>query len=153
MMTPDDDAFDILSRVPFIDLVIPPWLHPAEEPMTDHQAGLELDALIAEKVMGYERWEEDLWVATSDGFADELPHFSTDIAAAWEVVEKMRVQGVHLGVAPWGKDEWEAFEKMDHLNEARQWVSSRGDDCVHVFGVDTAPLAICRAALAAVEKS
>jgi hypothetical protein len=66
-------------------------------------AGRELDALVAEKVMGWSRktgvdgWD-DMWPpgengnierrVTAPGFGG-LPHYSTDVAAAWKVVEKL----------------------------------------------------------------
>ena len=65
----------------------------------------ELDALVAEKVMGYRAaevtahacgpWGEDVqyktqgWVYDGKDFSF-LPEFSTDITAAWQVVEKLR---------------------------------------------------------------
>ena len=87
------------------------------------EAGRELDKLIAEKVMG----------------CYNLTHYSTDIKAAWEVVEKL----------PWfvlrrlGNGRWQC--------EGR-WC---GDILPHVTGscgcvvteADTAPLAIYLAAL------
>lgn len=67
--------------------------------------GRELDALIAEKVMGYKRIDfkdlkhlenEDsphIWV-DPDGFKHGCsPPFSTSIEAAWEVVEKLQSNG------------------------------------------------------------
>lgn len=78
--------------------------------MDEMQAGRELDALIAEKVMGLV-WDEThcricgwkLSATVEQGCvkdscslrpppsrrADEPPHYSTDIAAAWQVVEKI----------------------------------------------------------------
>jgi hypothetical protein len=63
--------------------------------------GRELDALVAEKVMGrngaVEQWRQtangpDMITATTaavDGWRP-IPNFSSDIAAAWEVLEKLR---------------------------------------------------------------
>jgi hypothetical protein len=73
------------------------------------EAGRELDALIAEKVMGF-AWEifpDDRyaimrvpgtnWCAADHSYGDDgtrytefLPAYSTDLAAAWLVVEKIR---------------------------------------------------------------
>lgn len=57
--------------------------------------GRELDALVAEKVMGWRKRETPpgghIWI-DKDNLAyvpGELPRYSTDIAAAWEVVEKL----------------------------------------------------------------
>lgn len=72
---------------------------------TELQAGRELDALVAEKVMGWRRHPTDRWhdgereldrdhaVEGGGGdyyHPDEPWSPSTEIAAAWEVVEKMR---------------------------------------------------------------
>lgn len=73
------------------------------------KAGRELDALIAEKVMG---WKNEVAFADAKSLEDHmgsykshvraedfpvsdlLPHYSTDIAAAWDVVQKLDVQDV-----------------------------------------------------------
>lgn len=94
------------------------------------EPGLELDALIAEKVMGspspsepgidqaeYER-RRKRW----------HPAYSTDIAAAWEVFEK-------LG---------DAMIERDETTERVHWKVVVGG--IETFG-ETAPHAICLAAL------
>lgn len=48
----------------------------------------ELDALIAEKVMGRNQVGLILAGALANIPVSDLPHYSTDIAAAWAVVEK-----------------------------------------------------------------
>lgn len=144
--------------------------------------GRELDALVAEKVMGYEkmlvpkdslphiggpglRWpRQDGWLYLESGYprffeghcndiyvdpggshVGQVPNYSTDIAAAWEVVEKLcevRENGVFPRcvlqfVSPYG---WSCFfEYGDVLNREHRAAAAA-----------TAPLAICLAALAAV---
>jgi hypothetical protein len=104
-------------------------------------AGRELDALVAEKVMG---WTKGLkpWLMPP-GFVEcdvvPIPNYSTDIAAAWEVANKKRVSlspvlGDQLKVVGWRA-------------EVHDFVYS----CGH-FDAPDAPLAICRAALAFVLK-
>jgi len=108
-------------------------------------AGRELDALVAERVMGWHRRKRngvEVWVVTTDTFDPPVTYPvecwnpSTSIAAAWEVVEK---QDDCLHLKQHGeKGMWEAYFchnycEADYLGEA-----------------DTAPLAICRAALKAV---
>jgi len=58
--------------------------------------GRELDALVAEKVMGWIKRPKGagtahLWISSDkQAFHEsELPAYSTDIAAAWQVVEKL----------------------------------------------------------------
>lgn len=102
-------------------------------------AGRALDALIATKVM------HDI-----PGQALGPRHYSTDIAAAWEVVEKLRTLAfVSIGTAN--------GELMPNGLPERLWVctlSCLGDDVhSHIEGeADTAPLAICRASLKACER-
>jgi hypothetical protein len=96
-----------------------------------------IDALVAEHVMGW--WlakDEDGEWCFMDGadfvcFNFDVPHYSTDIAAAWEVVEKMG----HVGL------NWD-----DTTNSPARWqcIMERGE-----YYADTAPMAICLAALKA----
>lgn len=111
-------------------------------------AGRELDALVAEKVMGWKRYgrrNSGTWTAPG-GFnasAGSWPTYSTDIAAAWEVVEAMQ------------KKAWVTEVSADCFVDGRPagftahcWYD---DDSRHYATADTAPLAICRAALQAME--
>lgn len=126
-------------------------------------AGREMDALVAEKVMGA-KWDEKRcrvcgWPLDpegglcrpddcserpqrkGDGRADAHAFYSTDITAAWLVVERMREMGYAL-------DSWSSGNgDTDH-----PWT-----DAIFVKELDetlcrekTFPLAICRAALKAV---
>lgn len=119
-------------------------------------AGREMDALVAAKVMGL-LWDEarcricgwPLKSVAEEGCvlencslrppperrADEPARYSTDIAAAWEVFAKVSEHDVRLSVAR-SAGGWKVF---DH----------RYAD-VPSIEADTAPLAICRAALKAV---
>lgn len=141
-------------------------------------AGRELDALVAEKVMGWERvldGEETarvfgqiakveggvrgvalrvpkelldgqtnpiVWIDSRNetGTARKvLPHYSTDIAAAWLVWDRITEKDYDLAL----QRDW---------NLPREWVVTKSDsDCRAIFAYgSTAPLAICRAALQAV---
>lgn len=54
--------------------------------------GRELDALIAEKVMRWNREHDECGLPPGVYGSDNIqpfPHYSTDISAAWEVVEKI----------------------------------------------------------------
>ena len=96
--------------------------------MTDR----ELDALVAEKVMGH--------FLMGNGFVDRqneyvgLPNYSTSIVDAWEVVESLIKQGMYWDIRY--ADEWlvDLATKKD----------------IYYIGADTAPRAICFAALKAV---
>jgi hypothetical protein len=99
------------------------------------QAGRELDALVAEKVFSFtlasHSAEEDLWVhEPNDILSWPLPTYSTDIAAAWEVVEKFG-EGSNFTLI-------EAFPG--------QWACTIGTVKQGKM-YPTVPLAICHAAL------
>lgn len=119
---------------------------------TDLKPGRELDAVIAEKVMGWKRIDSISWSQPiPSGLAIqrlefELPNFSTDTEAAWQVVETIDMP-FHLV---------KSTDKMPNL------VRPRGEKYLCTFtidygnhvaaGSDTAPHAICLAALKAVEQ-
>lgn len=123
--------------------------------MTELKPGPELDALVAEKVM---KCREIL--AKPDGpialyraeeylYEDPKP-YSTSIACAWEVVEKIR-----LTLDPIGR-QWRPT--IQHCGSKYRWRcefelenDNAGDDTTMYFAeADSASLAICLAALAAV---
>ena len=129
----------------------------------DRMTPRELDAAVAVEVMGY-RWmvhkpgissmkpghrflvrpDYDEMLAVCDpATGDEplwnvghenpgAPPYSTDPAAAWQVVEKMTADGAHLFA-------------MSRDRDGRYFVEIE----YHGVYADTAPLAICRAALRA----
>lgn len=129
--------------------------------MTDEEiralpAGRELDALVAEQVMGWKRVEKGhvyFW-RTKEMVAELLrehpdvlavdyfpcPYFSTEIAAAWEVVEELARRCWHLSLDyPSGNSRWE-------------WMACfRPQPPGSFVYADTAPVAICRAALLVVQ--
>ena len=113
-------------------------------------AGQELDALVAEKVVGLipgKDWHSPCFDVM---FCDRpCPPYSTSIAAAWAVVDKV----------------WKTLPLCTHgtyrfmLNRREPYgeyvcefaPDADGDWTTHATGqADTAPLAICRAALKAV---
>ncbi|MBA5872012.1 MAG: hypothetical protein GDA68_18745 [Nitrospira sp. CR2.1] len=130
------------------------------------KAGRELDALIAEKVMGWKPRQSKHGYWNLDGpngehftdidrrdytaqydketgqkvqqapwweyFWDEIPFYSTDIAAAWEVVEKADLWSLYGSIGDGPYRACIQFEDREGLMTA-----------------DTAPLAICLAALKA----
>jgi hypothetical protein len=111
--------------------------------MRDVQAGPELDALVAEKAMGWRDIAMDtggIWanqlVGYVHGRAQPVPPWSMDIAAAWLVVERFysaRIERLSDG---------EVYEA--YLVTERDGANADG-----FARAPTAPLAICRAALAA----
>lgn len=119
------------------------------------EAGRELDALIAEKVMGC----KILYVGTvsgekpwgcgclneihsiGDGDA-ELKEFSTDIAAAWEVVEKLREKYNSVDICALSPTLKGCHYKVKLWDNA--W-----SDSITILS-ETVPRAICLAALKAI---
>lgn len=79
--------------------------------------GRELDLLVAEKVFGWERSGKDgygtpYWIAPGGGYHSGAPNYSTDIAAAWLVVDKAGVLALYKTPTGWraviGRGEWTA---------------------------------------------
>lgn len=122
--------------------------------MSEPKAGRELDALVAERVMGltlngspysdgsvwWRKGSAGTWEPT------ELPPYSGDIAATWLVVEKMRAHPhyVDFGISDGhnenscdGDGPWYAHFCLGNGNESAS--------------ASTPPLAICAAALRATE--
>jgi hypothetical protein len=98
------------------------------------QPGGEMDRRIAHRVMGLQ-----------DG--RPIPAYSTDIAAAWSVVEKMvRMEGVYFG-APHYKNKRQTLPGYPEGTEC--WycvINSKALNKV-VICAESAALAICRATL------
>lgn len=100
------------------------------------EAGPELDKLVNEKVFGIQLNEFD--------DITSIKPYSTDIAAAWEVVEKLKGDPID------SKIDWSWNPEISWLDGNRGWsVVLRGCEGV----APTVQLAICRAALSAVESS
>lgn len=103
--------------------------------MTTLQAGRELDALVAEKVMN------DI-----PGKALGSRHYSTDMAAAWEVVTWLQAKGWAVWIGNEGEDgTWTCLAGPPNPNVILPEVTAEIET-----DADTAPLAICLAALKAV---
>jgi len=119
------------------------------------EAGRELDALVAEKVMGWKRGEgiggDPIWLTD---VTDWIPYIndhplawnpSASISAAWTVLEKFRRDG----------KEWELVIGLNNYTISN--MSSDGqflngwtyNDGIILVDAPTAPLAISRAALKA----
>lgn len=135
-----------------------------EQRFWEMPAGPELDAEIsrlvfnrplrlADRVKINDRWvdtptwiddwytPEEMGAGTSAGM--KPPRYSTDMAAAWGVVEKMRGRDLCMDLMCYphgGSGWWCSFDSP--LSSFRRW---QARSC------ETAPLAICRAALQALE--
>ena len=109
----------------------------------------EIDRLVAEKVMGWEEVKENDFIKrpdvdfigkAPDRFCEDawsiLPNYSTDISDAWEVVEQLREKELYVDIDTFA----------EHYDVR---VVSGPYEVGHSLS-ETAPLAICLAALKAV---
>lgn len=114
--------------------------------LADMQPGEALDMLVAEKLFGMKFCTKDRFghlAMECDGpyhnyeDADGLEHYSTDISKAWQVVEKLR-PGKFVWIKDCGGFGWRV-----------EILSTSPTDVQIDFAetADSAPLAICRAAL------
>jgi len=136
--------------------------------MSELSAGRELDQMVSDAIFG--PWEEGRcricgWQLEPDGDgcwkdncslrppparrADEPQPYSTDIAAAWEIITKLHGDATTYFQVEWMNSRWTAVIRT---NRHGTW-SAAGGEQDGVLGeaiAKTAPLAICRAALLAV---
>jgi hypothetical protein len=107
------------------------------------KAGRELDALIADKVMGWEKCNESYLYFDGVIFRTlELTSYgkfepSTDIADAWLVVEKLRDKNLEIHL----ESQYNSFGERVYFCEFSNILVAKE--------AETAPLAICLAALKA----
>jgi len=97
------------------------------------EVGERLDAFVAEGVMGIQSWFQ-----YSDGLHPKASPYSTDILAAWKVVEKLYAEELELSLKSYIKN------KPGFLCSFAKENVSRG-----IAGGKTAPEAICKAGLLA----
>ena len=114
--------------------------------ISEHEAGRCLDAWVARSVFGRDtRPDPDgdagfVLFEKGWGYGAPVAYFSTDIAAAWEVIEKTC--------------NWDVDDNMMTLQgqglDGTWWVADIGGTRGHFIGeADAASFAICRAALKA----
>lgn len=101
--------------------------------------GRELDALIAEKVMGLNLVEK---IDECHTFIANLPYYSTDIKAAWEVIE-------HFANDTGARLELRALLEPDCVGYRAFECAFTGNNFGEPIVGKTAPHAICLAALKA----
>jgi hypothetical protein len=136
-----------------------------EQEIDQMEAGPELDALVAEKVMGWpvigpnDPYSQylDKGGVIYNGLAQKFPKFgvipsnwspSTDIAAAWQVLEAMFQKAYSPNYdLPLVYRCAEGFWNCEVLIPGGNGLGTDPDSNVATGEADTAPLAICRAAL------
>ena len=125
--------------------------------MSKMKAGKEVDTLVAEKLMGWHsahneayplQWTTPTGLVTWEHTSYGAFKPSSDIATAWELLEKMRLKYGHVVVA------WHPFDAIPDGEGGDYAVYSHWSCYIEEVGeatADTAPLAICLAALKSVE--
>ena len=117
------------------------------------EPGRELDAEVAEKIMGWRRSEDprlvgDWWTLDGDQHFCKLPECSTDISTAWKVVEKLAENNLVVSVA-WGNGRNGAkYASVRVMLDMFKDAESIGYSECEADAL-TAPHAICTAALKA----
>lgn len=126
----------------------------------ERQAGRELDAEIAEKVMGWTNVHKrgGIWwgafpglvEAEGEGVTTFVPHFSWLIESAWLVVEAMRAKGHSINIEC---DDSGFVVRVRIFTPDPEWDGGGyfSSDKEASVCRDSAPLAICLAALATLE--
>lgn len=128
----------------------------------DMPAGKEMDTLVAEKVMKLcvhdwkltpndddgvcricQKCHLEFWGLRPPIYGCHYGSYSTDIAAAWEVVEKIAHNASNELARKQGFSYWQLNAYPD-----KGWACRIGSISINA---DTAPLAICRVALLAIE--
>lgn len=125
----------------------------------DLPSGRELDVAIAEQVFGYQHLigaavpemdrhreepvaQQEVWIRGTDRYCrwcGDMPQYSTDIAAAWQVVEHFTaLSHVRCNL------KWDREVDPEHPSWGCEFLGPWY--AIHHWG-ETAPLAICRAAL------
>ena len=109
------------------------------------EAGREMDTLVAEKVMGFPVKIGDITGEPYHAqFGYSMPNYSTNIAAAWMVVEKLQNQYPAFNLV------WVKLQILKpEIALRRAWRANFQGSTLSDAFADTAPLAICRAALLA----
>lgn len=141
------------------DPVLPRTSVPWNPPVPDTTDDRELDALVATKVMGWTHIETQTFEDTAVwfGFPPQpdgkpfnrdglhgIPEFSTWIAAAWQVMERMMDRGIYVIFSADAADSFEVT--FGSRRESRRY-----EVVGESLGGKAAPRAICMAALAAIE--
>jgi len=142
--------------------------------MSQLEAGRELDALVAERVMGDIAWDyviegcsrcgrEFATVADAEAHRansrylvgpivlhSSVPAYSTDMNDAWRVVEKMReqqdVRFVNLQMTVY------SYSRTYATFDSKAWYDYTPETWAEGNGEYATPLAICRAALMAISE-
>lgn len=115
--------------------------------------GREIDTRIAREIFGNEVWATNKVVHEKAGdIKRPLRNYTKEMEWAWEVAKKMRISLLPINDGNWfafaaGQEGWESPQQFAEFLQAGNFQS-----CGASVGPD-APMAICEAALRAVEKA
>lgn len=119
----------------------------SDENIQNEPAGKNFDTWIAKNIFNLEVVDDYSGIhCLADGYKTQIPNYSTDISAAWEVVEKMmnkKYRYVFRGNFEGDGLHWAAFDQQEWADSNPPWQSNL---------CESLPLAICRAALLAVRE-
>lgn len=124
--------------------------------MMQLRSGPEIDVLVAEQIMGWQIETDDpklrklqgyfsrdehrrWWRAPEGGWHCEPPSYSSDIAAAWQIVENMNSRGQFLFLSQSSEEYKAAFDEPHTISP-------------HYISEKSVALAICKAALVVAEQ-
>lgn len=115
-------------------------------------SGRQLDQIIAKQVFGHmlAQKENGAWIEGTENGERPLAPYSTNMSAAWEVAQKMGITLLPISDGSWfalvtERKGWDSPEQMCEYIQERKF--SQAGAAVNV----DAPLAICEAALKAIE--
>jgi hypothetical protein len=131
-----------------------------KEQIENLPSGIELDALIAEHVMGWE------WVTKDDDQPDAVPYLiAPQIGRVFYPTNSESSNRMVMGLPRYSEDISDAWEVVEKISEKHHWELRKAgrmiifgicyydltgwtdDDREILSGAETAPLAVCRAAL------
>ena len=128
---------NLLDRMGVCEMKLMPKL--TDEEVDSLQAGRRLDVIIAREVFGYQvvNIDDEPYIETEKLEYASVPEYSTDVSAAWEVIQKMVEAKVLMNIS-YGTKTWNV-----NFSTQKQYRKLVYDSST----AETITLAICRAAL------
>jgi hypothetical protein len=114
----------------------------------------KMDEVIAEKVMGWQRRAGDPpWFNSHGEVRNHVPPYSSDVGAAWMVVERMKVYGFSWWFSDCGSPDSGLPEGSEHKHYATAAIRRTCSTKTLEMGQSpNMPMAICLVALKTVDK-
>ncbi len=118
------------------------------------RSGQKMDLLIAETILGHSivKRKQGGYTEGTDRGTRPLPSYSKDISAAWEVAEKIGITLIPVDQGSWFAMAGTNGQRWKSPGEFIQYLQTGEFASAGAAVADSAPLAICLAALSAVKK-